>query len=93
MIRILMIGVMLAGCQSSDDTIESEEAYAVDEIVVSGARMERQKMLGAPSPALAMMPAPGYQADIGPITEQYEETDPNPVKVVSKEPVSTISTQ
>jgi Ca-activated chloride channel family protein len=82
-----LLAIGLAACTTSDapnldTTAEAEEA---DSIVVTGART-RKDGFASMSPLMRMAPPPEPQ-----ITEQYEETDPNPVKLVSEEPVSTFS--
>jgi Ca-activated chloride channel family protein len=64
----------------------AEEADSDSMIVVTGSRVREEKagMSLAYGPP-AMMPMQPQ------ITEQYEETDPNPVKLTTEEPVSTFS--
>lgn len=45
--------------------------------------MESRALMGAPAPVM-VVPAPEFR-------DQYEDVDPNPVKLVSEEPVSTFS--
>ena len=87
-LRLLAAAATLAAlgaCVSEDvgpDVVAAEEAEG-DEIVVTSARkLSRQAVAGA----MAYAPPPEPV-----ITEQYEDVDPNPVKLVSEEPVSTFS--
>lgn len=77
-----MAAVMLAGCTTegpySEDVAAEAEAIAVTGVRYSKAGFANDMALHAPSPQPQ-------------ITEQYEETDPNPVKLASEEPVSTFS--
>jgi len=80
----------LAACTTADDApIDrlAEEAEA-DSIVVTGGRATSADFKNgyASAPLMRMAPPPAPQ-----ITEQYEETDPNPVKLTTEEPVSTFS--
>lgn len=78
----------LAACVTSQPTMD-DYAQESDAIVVTGSRVSREaaaKGAYASAPLMRMAPPPEPQ-----ITEQYEETDPNPVKLTSEEPVSTFS--
>ncbi len=78
----------LAACVTSQPAMD-DYAQDSDAIVVTGSRVSREaaaKGAYASAPLLRMAPPPEPQ-----ITEQYEETDPNPVKLTSEEPVSTFS--
>lgn len=84
-----LLAIGLAACTTSDapnidSTAEAEEA---DSVVVTGARLQRSATAGVAYAPQAMMVLPPEPQ----ITEQYEKTDPNPVKLVSEEPVSTFS--
>ncbi|WDI32746.1 VWA domain-containing protein [Hyphococcus flavus] len=85
---------LLACTTGSEPQIDVTEAED-DTVVVTGSRVQGAKLnSSSPLGAVAnesyarpvMRPAPEPQ-----ITEQYDETDPNPVKLVSEEPVSTFS--
>lgn len=73
--------VVLAGCLTGRPPV-SETEYDLVTVTASKASpgQLRERALYAPLPALEPQ-----------ITEQYEETDPNPVKLTSEEPVSTFS--
>ncbi len=62
--------------------IEGAEEKELDTIIVTGQRLSAADYAAAP----VMAPPPEPQ-----ITEQYEDHDPNPVKLTSEEPVSTFS--
>ncbi|GJL95844.1 MAG: hypothetical protein DHS20C05_22490 [Hyphococcus sp.] len=78
-------------CTTSEGPdIEVAEEAARDEIMVTGTKRTTDfanTTAGVVSaPLMRMPPQPEPQ-----ITEQYEDVDPNPVKLASKEPVSTFS--
>ncbi|MBT8472486.1 MAG: VWA domain-containing protein [Marinicaulis sp.] len=94
-ISSLLAGVAtfaLVACTSTTDkpdvdVVDAEADIAQESVAVTGnSVVMRQKALGAYASSPAMMPPPDPQ-----ITEEYPETDPNPVKLVSEEPVSTFS--
>ena len=68
--------VALAGCYTPE---AEQDVYAEEAIVVTAARKASAGVM-----AYAPPPEPA-------IREQYEKTDPNPVKLVTEEPVSTFS--
>ncbi|MEO1241444.1 MAG: VWA domain-containing protein [Pseudomonadota bacterium] len=77
---LIIAAVGLTGCMATGpDVVEEAES---DMIVVSGARMKSAQFASG----VAGFPAPDPQ-----ITERYEDVDPNPVKLVAEEPVSTFS--
>jgi len=91
--NILMLAAaaaaMLAACATHDETqIDTTNAEAArEQIVVTGTLADKSMAYAASPVAGAMyMPPPDPR-----ITEQYEKTDPNPVKLVTEEPVSTFS--
>ena len=80
--------VVVAACTTPSDGPDVDPTVDVakeESVVVTGTRTRRDA-LASPSVAYAMMPSPAPQN-----TEQYPDTDPNPVKLVSEEPVSTFS--
>lgn len=80
---------VLAACASDDGSFED---YSADEemIVVTGSRIGGRDRASQKA-ALAYAPPPAMIAPDPAITEKYEETDPNPVKRVVDDPVSTFS--
>ncbi len=76
----------LASCTTSNDAVLYDEA-AENEVMVTASRLRRDAKLGGVAAYAPLMMARPQQA----ITEQYEQTDPNPVKLTSEEPVSTFS--
>lgn len=86
-VSVLIVGGLMA-CSTQPEVVDENLAPQEDRVVVNTSRTQFAPMskmsgvMGAPSPM--MMPGPQ-------ITEQYEETDPNPVKLTSEEPVSTFS--
>ncbi|WP_425410464.1 vWA domain-containing protein [Hyphococcus sp.] len=87
-IFIISAGALAAGlvaCTTSDEAFVDDFSPAAEDVaVVTASREAKAGMAYAASPL--MRPAPEPQ-----ITEQYEKTDPNPVKLASEEPVSTFS--
>lgn len=84
---VLAAGVAgLTACSTTDEVFEDTftEAEEADSVVVTGQRNAKADLAYAASPLMRMARPPEPQ-----ITEQYEETDPNPVKLASEEPVST----
>lgn len=91
----------LTACYSAknraDDDVEARQALVLPASPVEAAR--KGGAYGSPQAEMALDGAGGVAAFSyapppvleGPITEKYEETDPNPVKLVSEEPVSTFS--
>ncbi|MEX6632717.1 vWA domain-containing protein [Hyphococcus lacteus] len=86
-VSVLIVAGLMA-CSTQPEIVEENISPQEDRVVVNAGRTQFAPMgkvsgiMGAPSPM--MMPDPQ-------ITEQYEETDPNPVKLTSEEPVSTFS--
>ena len=86
-VSVLIVGGLMA-CSTQPEVVDENLALQEDRVVVNTSRTQFAPMskmsgvMGAPSPM--MMPGPQ-------ITEQYEETDPNPVKITSEEPGSTFS--
>ncbi|WP_375204692.1 vWA domain-containing protein [Hyphococcus sp.] len=79
---------LLASCTTNEPVIEEAES---DTVIVTAQKAQGPQpgaVMGFSSPRPSMMMAPPPEPQI---TEQYEETDPNPVKLVSEEPVSTFS--
>ncbi|MAW81487.1 MAG: hypothetical protein CMI63_14715 [Parvularcula sp.] len=79
---------LLASCTTNEPAIEEAES---DTVIVTAQKAQGPQpgaVMGFSSPRPSMMMAPPPEPQI---TEQYEETDPNPVKLVSEEPVSTFS--
>jgi Ca-activated chloride channel family protein len=60
------------------------EARAQQKVIVTGAMSAGDYAAAAPPPPMMMAPEPEFR-------DQYEDVDPNPVKLTSKEPVSTFS--
>lgn len=90
-VAVMTTAAVLASCSTDNEVSEefSEEfaTEAMADSVVTGPRIRKQ---GAVS-GLAYAPQLSIIAPEPQITEQYEETDPNPVKLTSEEPVSTFS--
>lgn len=88
--RILMTSsviAMLAACATETEAPrEAADEAEIAEIVVTGSRV---KTAGFSPASPVMMPAPAYEQPEN--TEQYDNGDENPVKLVSEEPVSTFS--
>ncbi len=76
----------LAACSSAGGP--ELDAAEDQSIVVTGSRItaDSSRKAYASAPMTGYAPPPQPQ-----ITEQYEETDPNPVKLTTEEPVSTFS--
>ncbi|WP_411819288.1 VWA domain-containing protein [Hyphococcus formosus] len=77
----------LVGCSS--DPQKNQELAADENVVVTGKRQyappaAMANMAGYASADRMVAPAPE-------VTEQYEDTDPNPIKLTAEEPVSTFS--
>ncbi len=85
----------LMACVSQSEAPQ-DEAEA-DAIVVTAMRADEAKRerggnyLAAPAPMVGYAPSQTMMAPPYQNTEQYEETDPNPVKLTTEEPVSTFS--
>ncbi len=94
---------LLAGCASetggSSDGASTEipaspppppspqaEERLKQEVTVTGSMRAADAMAGAPPPPAMMMAPPEPE-----FRDQYEDVDPNPVKLTSEEPVSTFS--
>jgi Ca-activated chloride channel family protein len=60
------------------------EARAQQKLTVTGAMSAGDYAAAAPPPPMMMAPEPEFR-------DQYEDVDPNPVKLTSEEPVSTFS--
>jgi Ca-activated chloride channel family protein len=60
------------------------EARAQQKVTVTGAMSAGDYAAAAPPPPMMMAPEPEFR-------DQYEDVDPNPVKLTSEEPVSTFS--
>ena len=97
----LMMGtaiIALTACTLAACTTEQEESES-DTIAVSASRVKRADIAASPVASqaydLAYEIAPGYPAP--PLynqienTEQYDNGEPNPIKLVQEEPVSTFS--
>jgi Ca-activated chloride channel family protein len=93
----IVTGCLLAACNTTrDDRSEApaEESTSLDSVIVTGARMQREKRadiaLRAPAPPPMAMPATmPYTQPAN--TEKYAEHDDNPVQRTSEQPVSTFS--
>lgn len=79
---ILIAALGLSSCTTPTQNLIAEEEVATDPIVVTGSRMQSVQMSAGYTRALPPEPQ---------ITEQYEDVDPNPIKLVREEPVSTFS--
>ncbi|MFC2951220.1 von Willebrand factor type A domain-containing protein [Marinicaulis aureus] len=83
--------LLIAACSTTDEAFEDQfaEAEESDTVIVTAQKMQGPQpgSMAFASVARPMMAPPPEPA----ITEQYEETDPNPVKLTSEEPVSTFS--
>jgi Ca-activated chloride channel homolog len=82
-IAVVGTAIGLAACttQSPEPVEKTEAELAYDAVAVTGKRVRSDGIAYVFS-----APAPELQ-----ITEQYENVDPNPVKLASKDPVSTFS--
>lgn len=86
----IFAALILAGCVGRDMPIGVDSSDG-DQAIVTGKRIQRGD-LNAPS-AIASVSL-GYRQRSAPapaITEQYEDADPNPVKLAAKDPLSTFS--
>ena len=84
---------IIAACTTdetaNEPTIAKQPEFAEDAIMVTGVR---QQAAGMASPAMMTPPPPmGIGVMPQPNTEQYDNGDDNPVKLVAEEPVSTFS--
>ena len=80
----ILAAASLAGCSATQPA--SPPGAEADAVTVTASRVR-----GGPAYATAEAPALFLPAPDPQITEQYEKTDPNPVKLTSEEPVSTFS--
>jgi len=92
--RFLAAASLLALAACMTTTKAPQEEMEADAVVVTATRADKAGRLRGPIPGsqMAYAPAPMMTAP-QPVqnTEQYEETDPNPVKLTTEEPVSTFS--
>ena len=79
----LALGACVTESEPQADIDVAQEAVA-DQIAVTGKVRTVSAFSGVQSPGIYPPPEPQ-------ITEKYEDVDPNPVKLVSKDPVSTFS--
>ncbi len=83
--------LLIVACSTTNDAFDDQfsEAEEADTVVVTAQKAQGPQpgSMAFSSLARPMMTPPPEPA----ITEQYEETDPNPVKLTSEEPVSTFS--
>lgn len=94
---MVLAGVAAAAILTACETSETGQAgdAELQTVTVTGSQqdpsapppphmvMESRALMGAPAPVM-VVPAPEFR-------DQYEDVDPNPVKLVSEEPVSTFS--
>jgi len=64
--------------------VAASEAQAMQGVTVTGRMRSAADYAAAPPPPAMMAPEPEFR-------DQYEDVDPNPVKLTSEEPVSTFS--
>ncbi|MAN65655.1 VWA domain-containing protein [uncultured Hyphomonas sp.] len=102
---LILAGVAAAAILTACETSETGQAddAELQPITVTGSQQDASAPPPAPPPPVAAMesrakygmmagaPAPIMVAPAPDFRDQYEDVDPNPVKLVSEEPVSTFS--
>ena len=104
--RLILAGVVAAAILTACETSETGQADdgELQPITVTGSQQDASAPPPAPPPPpvaamesrakygmMAGAPAPIMVAPAPEFRDQYEDVDPNPVKLVSEEPVSTFS--
>jgi len=88
-IAVVGTAVGLAACTTPEPSVQ--DVAEEDQIVVTGSRLELAQIKSRASSAVYSSGFAGAPAPEPQITEQYEDVDPNPIKLAATDPVSTFS--